>query len=144
MENMITKPKILLDTNILIYLSYTESKFKIKNLDSLFKDNAIFIADRSLLEFYRVYTSSLKQSVDDTINIIDFYQNSPACIVLQATNYSNQLTFKLAQDHQAKSGKIFDLNILAMAIENEINFLYTKNIKDFPETKQLEIIDPTL
>jgi predicted nucleic acid-binding protein len=136
--------KILFDTNILIYLSLENSPVKIKNAKSLITKNKIFISDRSLLEFYRVYTGKLKQSVETTLEIVNYYQNHPNYNILTSTDSSNQLTFEFAGENQAKSGKIFDLNILAIAIENEIDILYTKNIKDFPETKQIEITDPTV
>ena len=138
---MIPKTKILLDTNVLIYLSQAESEYKIKDL-KLLHNSQLFIVDRSLLEFYRVFTGSLKQSIEDTLKVIEFYQDNPNYNILTATKFSNQLTFKLAKENKAKSGKIFDLDILAIAIENEIDIIYTKNVKDFAINTSVKIIDP--
>lgn len=101
------------------------------------------IADRTLLEFFRAYTGPLKQSIEDTLEIVRYYQNSAQFTILTATEHTNQLTFELAEQAEAKSGKIFDLNILAMAIENEIDILLTKNVSDYPQTGLINIVDPT-
>jgi predicted nucleic acid-binding protein len=152
MENMTTETeidyqyttKVLLDTNILIYGWDSSSPFNEamrKFLDSL---GEFYIADRSLLEFYRAYTGPLKQSLDSTMNIIKYYLKSKQCHILSSSPLDTELTFELAENHNARSGKIFDLNILAMAIENDINILYTKNIQDYPQTPLLQLIDPTI
>lgn len=143
MVNMIKK--ILLDTSILVYSWDTSSPFNNSVNKALSKTSSYYIADRSLLEFYRTYTGPLlKQSVAKTLEILNYYRNHKDYTILTSTQFTSDLTFDLANKHQAKSGKIFDLNILAIAIENEMDFLYTKNIKDFPETKQIQMVDPTL
>lgn len=141
-ENMIKK--ILLDTNILIYLSDPTSKYYIENPDKLFGVNLLFISDRSLLEFYRVFTGYLNYSIEDTLQIIQFYQNSNKYSILYSNQEINFQTFELAEIYKAKSGKIFDLDILATAMINKIDIIYTKNIKDFPNNNAVKIADPTI
>jgi len=136
--------KILLDTNILIYLTDFNSPFYLSNPDKIFKNYEIFISDRTLLEFYRVATSYLKYTPQQACDIVNFYINALDYNIVYSDFNSINLTFDMAKEEKAKSGKVFDLNILAVAIENEIDILYTKNIKDYPENKLIQIIDPTL
>ena len=136
---MIKNPKILLDTNILVYASYIDSVFHQQSIELLKQNYNFYIADRSLLEFYRVFTGQLKQSVDATLEIVEFYQNNLNFTILNATNFTNQLSFNLARKYNAVSGKIFDLNILAIAIENEIDYIKTQNTKDFPTNTVIKI-----
>jgi predicted nucleic acid-binding protein len=135
--------KVLPDTNILIYASYAGSPYLEKCQKIFDGRHELFIADRTLLEFFRAYTGPLKQSIEDTLEIVRYYQNSAQFTILTATEHTNQLTFELAEQAEAKSGKIFDLNILAMAIENEIDILLTKNVSDYPQTGLINIVDPT-
>jgi predicted nucleic acid-binding protein len=141
---MTQNTKVLLDTNILIYSTHPTSEFRNNVERTLSNYTSFYIVDRSLLEFYRVYTGPLKQTVAETLSVLNFYQNNPNYTILTSTELSNQLTFELANDYQAKSGKIFDLNILAIALENNIEILYTKNTKDYPENSEIQVIDPTL
>jgi predicted nucleic acid-binding protein len=141
-KNINEKSNILLDTNILIYSSYLDSEFFEICRSLLKKEYNFFITDRSLLEFYRVYTSKLKQGIEETLEIINFFQNNSYYTILNSTSNTNSITFELAKTYKAKSGKIFDLNILAMAIENNIDFLCTKNRKDFPPNPLVKILEP--
>jgi predicted nucleic acid-binding protein len=133
---------VLLDSNILVYASDLASPFNAGIRHALEQDLQFFVADRSLLEFYRVVTGPLKLSVETALANIEYYNSNYT--ILTATDFSNQLTFELASQYQAKSGKIFDLNFLAIALENEIDILYTKNIRDYPENSEIQIIDPTI
>ncbi len=136
--------KLLLDTNILVYSWDTSSKFYKASSKFLKSLDEFYISDRSLLEFYRTYTGPIKASSKDTLEIINYYLDSKKCHILYSDQTSNLITFELAQQNQARSGKIFDLNILATALSNDIDILYTKNTKDYPSSDFIEIIDPTL
>lgn len=132
--------RTLLDTNILVYASDKSSPFHKLAIELLRQDLQFFITDRSLLEFYRVVTGMLKISIQTTVDNINFYKNNPNYTILYGTDFSSQLAFKLAKDNQAISGKIFDLDILAIAIENELDYLFTKNVKDFPNNTSVKIV----
>lgn len=139
---MTQNTKILLDTNILVYASNSDSQFYSICRDLLAKNFDFFITDRSLLEFYRVLTGILKISVDQALELINFYTNNTNYTILMASGDTNRLTFELIKDYQAKSGKVFDLNILAIAVENNIDILCTVNLKNFPKLPQIKILNP--
>jgi predicted nucleic acid-binding protein len=44
---------------------------------------------------------------------------------------------------QPKSGQIWDHLLYVQALENQIEIIYTKNIKHFPKTDFIQVIDPT-
>ncbi len=136
--------KVLLDTNILVYGWDVSNPFNQLISEFFDKLKYFYITDRTLLEFYRVYTGPLKQSPKVTIEIINYFLNLPTCEIIYTNQSDLLLTFDLASLNQAKSGKIFDLNILATVIENDMEILCTKNVKDYPQTEFLEIVDPTL
>ena len=139
---MTQNTKILLDTNILVYASNSDSQFCSICRDLLAKNFDFFITDKSLLEFYRVLTGILKISVDQALELINFYTNNTNYRILMASGDTNRLTFELIKDYQAKSGKVFDLNILAIAVENNIDILCTVNLKNFPKLPQIKILNP--
>jgi predicted nucleic acid-binding protein len=136
--------KVLLDTNILIYAD--NAQYVLSDLcQSIIEESEgkyqICIAQRSLLEYYRVCTSkAVNSKIDEVLNNIEYYSDKFEII------YDDEQTtiamFELAFDHNAKSGKIFDLNILALAISNSIDILITSNVKDFPKFKNLRILTP--
>lgn len=136
--------KVLLDTNILVYAEINDpiwSKICSKLIESD-NENAFYISQRSLLEYFRVCTSNAaKIPVERVIKNIELYIENFE--ILYDNPISTQLMLELALETGAKSGKIFDLNILASALDNEIDVLYTVNIKDFPKVKNLEILLPS-
>lgn len=135
--------KVLLDTNILVYANDTSSIYYEKVREFIRDKSHFYISDRSLLEFYRASTGPMKLSPDFVLQMIDFYRKSEFYTILYSDSQTIDITFDLALSNQARSGKIFDLNILATAIENDIEILYTKNTKEYPETDFLQIVDPT-
>ena len=141
---MTKNTKILLDTNILVYCNDTSSIYYEKTRQFIKSKEHFFISDRTLLEFYRATTGPIKLEPNFVLGLINFYKNSESYTVLYPNYQCTELTFQLAEQYNARSGKIFDLNILATAIANDIDVLYTKNIKDYPETNLIQILDPTL
>jgi predicted nucleic acid-binding protein len=146
MENMI---KVFLDTNILVYAHSTSSPF-FASCNQLIEraesgDIQAFLSQKSLWEFYRVLTSQKYAKVQQmALKTCDYFYESDSLNILYDTPLTTQLTLELAQVYQAYSGKIFDLNLLALALENEVEVLFTKNVKDYPKIGDLQIVDPTI
>jgi predicted nucleic acid-binding protein len=136
--------KILLDTNMLVYMSDSNSPHYISQPEKMLKNAQLYISDRSLLEFYRVLTGYLSFSSEKTLEIIHFYQSNDRFQILYSNEDVSYQTFNLALQYEAKSGKIFDIDLLSTAIVNKIDTIYTKNIKDFPNDTSIKIIDPTI
>jgi predicted nucleic acid-binding protein len=138
--------KILIDTNILLYADNKDSNWSSACntiIEGSLKNNYIklFIPQKVLLEYYRVSTSKVKNLPVETVidNIYFYIENFE---ILYDNIETTEATLELALETNAKSGKIFDLNILASALSNKIDILYTVNIKDFPKPKNLEVLLP--
>jgi predicted nucleic acid-binding protein len=138
--------RILLDTNILIYADNTDSNFS-EICNAIIENNLpnrsveIVIPQKVLIEYYRVSTSkAINLSPQKVIDNIQYYIEN---FEILYDNYDiTQTLFELAMETNAKSGKIFDLNILALAIDNNIDHLITYNIKDFPKAQKLKVMTP--
>lgn len=138
--------KILIDTNILIYADNKDSNWS--NVCNAIIENSLknkeiqlFIPQKVLLEYYRVSTSKVKNLRVETVieNILFYIENFE---ILYDNAKTTEIMFEIALETNAKSGKIFDLNILALALQNKIDILYTVNIKNFPNVKGLKILLP--
>lgn len=120
--------KLLLDTNILIYLS----KKGIKLTDFTRKDDALYISVISLMEA-KGYPFSNKQ--EETI-IDNLCEN---LLKVQLTDKVIEAVIALRKKHKIK---LPDAIILASAIENKLK-LITRNSKDFESAAPLNsVVNP--
>ena len=139
------KTKVLLDTNILIYEDDLDSVF-CAECDALLarQDLDFFVTDKVLIEYCRVMTSNNSKfahiKLEDVLASIQNY--TEAFKVIFTNDDSLALTLELARRYKAKSGKIFDLNILAAAVDQGIDILCTKNTKDYPNHESIKILEP--
>lgn len=106
----------------------------------------LFIAQRSLLEYYRTLSAMRAFSKKEILENCHYFANNSSIILLFDSLESHTLTFDLAKKLNATRGEIFDLNILALATVHQIDILFTKNIKDYPQSSfaKIQIIDPTV
>ncbi len=136
--------KILLDSNILIYAADSSSIFYEKSRLVLDSDQQLFCTYSSLLEFYRVATSKAFQNKETFQNIqsmMHYYRE--ICVILYPTALTDLILSDLIETYKPSSGRIWDLLVLAQAVENNITTIFTKNTKDFPESPGIQISDPT-
>ena len=120
--------KLLLDTNILIYLS----KKEIKLADFTRKDDALYISVISLMEA-KGYPFSNKQ--EETI-IDNLCEN---LLKVHLTDKVIEAVIALRKKHKIK---LPDAIILASAIENKLK-LITRNSKDFESAAPLNsVVNP--
>jgi hypothetical protein len=79
-------------------------------------------------------------NIEDVLNNINYYVQNYT--VVYDNQYSNTILWNLATTYEAKGGKIFDLNILALAVAEGLDSLYTVNITDFPSDTIVSIVQP--
>ena len=142
--------KVLIDTNILIYGFSQESSFYkktrqlLENVDEI-KGIDFYIAEKSLFELVAVLSSKAmleKFEIQEIKEYLEYLTDGGFTILysnLQITSTTWRLFFNLPQ----RKNRIYDLVLAATAIENGIDIIYTKNIKDFESIKEIQIIDPT-
>jgi predicted nucleic acid-binding protein len=137
--------KILLDTNILIYATCKDSQWyaQAKKLIDTHIDNAetLYIAQNSLYEYAHVLKKAYKLSASEIEKRFVFFLDHPYFEILSPSFYTPVLSQEI-MNKEDKKIHMFDVLILAQAIENEIAIIYTKNIKDFPKGHGVRIQDP--
>jgi predicted nucleic acid-binding protein len=136
--------KVVLDTNILVYSINSADKLHVKTLslmESLVDQNVeILIPDKALFEFGRVLSSKAFSKIvssQQSFEIWNSFAFNPAFKIIYFSNSTLKILKKLMAKYSTKH--IFDLVILAMAMENKADILYTQNTKDFPRTEDIKI-----
>jgi predicted nucleic acid-binding protein len=139
----------LLDTNILIYAYNQDSElyeqaFSILNT-ALNKDTRAFIADKSLYEFFAIITDPKRVEkpveVAEAIDVINFLRESNIKIIV-TTHKTLEILTNLLKKYNLKKQKIFDAVLAALAIENKIEAILTRNDKDFNMINEITAINP--
>lgn len=139
----------LIDTNILVYAYNEDVDFHEEALrileNALNKNIDAAIADKNLFEFFAVITDKRRienpVSTNEAIEIIDFLVNSNIKIV-----YSSPFTFlktlELTNKYKIRKQDIFDINLVALMIQNKIGIIITANDKHFKKIKEINVLNP--
>jgi len=139
----------LLDTNILIYAYNQDSELHAQAINilrtALDKETRAFIADKSLYEFFAIITDPRRVEkpveVAEAIDVINFLRESNIKIIL-TTHKTLEILTNLLEKYSLKKQKIFDAVLAALAIENKIETILTRNDKDFTMIKEISAINP--
>ncbi len=142
--------KVLLDTNLLVYLYFKKSS-KSKILKDLIyrlkKGNVILIlTEQSLLEFYSVITDSKRVEKPVSPQIaqkeINKYYQSDFFVIIHPLTTTFEIFLDIIAGREVKRGKIFDFYLAATALSNKIRTIYTEDEKDFRDIKGLKTVNP--
>lgn len=94
-------------------------------------------------ECFRILTEKVKNPISSSEfwRIFDYYQKIGVPII-----YPIKETFLIVKNltvkYQLKGVRIFDGQIVALAIENKLKVIYSNNRKDFSQYQEIEVIDP--
>jgi hypothetical protein len=143
---------ILLDTNVLIYASDINSSFHIASKSIRDKgirgEVLLCITPQVLLEFFAVVTSQKR-----TANPIESFQALDEIEkYLKAdkitTIYPNENTFlkliELERKYCVKGQEIFDLQLIATMLSNNVKTIYTFNTDHFSKIDEIESLTPPI
>jgi len=132
----------LLDTNILVYAVNTNSEFYKKSQD-LVRLHKFFTTSQNIIETYRVITSIDFYNPQTKSQAKKYLQTiSQLHEVLYPTQETTEQLFDLLGKHKINSYQIFDANLVAIMIENNIDTIITNNEKDFKKFKSIKIENP--
>ena len=139
----------LIDTNIIIYAYNQDSELHKQALsilhDAVNNEMSAFIADKSLYEFYAIITDQKRVekpvTTTEAIEVMNFIKSSNIKIILLTLNSIDILT-GLLEYYNIKKQRIFDIVLAAMAIDNNIETILTRNDKDFAMIKEINAINP--
>ncbi len=145
--------KVLIDTNILIYAFIKNSPFYLKCreiLEKLAEDEKIevCVAEKSIFEMIAVLSSAAltpqKLNSREIEDYIFYFIQSESFNILYSNQQTTNTTLKLFFNLEARKNRVYDLVLAAIAIEHDIDTIYTKNVKDFESIKGIKVIDPTI
>ena len=134
---MPTKTKIIVDTNILIYAYDANSLFHQKAVAFL-SDSSwdFYVATKNITEFFAV----LSKQGEPFPKVFEFYQSISQNAVLLFPDQNSLTVFEnLLQKYQPKGNRIFDLEIVSVAMANSVAEIVTVNIKDFTGMSEISV-----
>jgi predicted nucleic acid-binding protein len=143
------KNTYLIDTNIIVYAFNVDSKYHEKSLkiieDSLNGIIDASIAEKTLYEFFAVVTDERRVefplSINEAKKIINVVLSSKIKI-LYSNNKSLNKSLDIAEKYLIKKQDIFDLVLVGIMIENEIENIITVNDKHFKIIDEINVINP--
>ncbi len=137
--------KVFIDTNILIYATDKGSEFyqnALEKLNKLFLEgNTLFISGQVIREYVKVTSEIGKLSLKEIIENINFFQNHFAVLFENETTIL--LLKNLVMKYKIKGRNVFDCNITATMMSNNIKHILTHNVKDFSIYNEI-IVTPLL
>ena len=126
---MPTKTKLLLDTNLLVYVFDQTSPFHLR-ATAVLNDPSVelFLTTKSISEYFAV-CSKQKAPLDD---VLIFYRSfcKNATILFPETK-SLRIFETLLRKYQPIGNRVFDLEIAAVGLANGVSDIATFNQKDF-------------
>lgn len=147
---MKTDELILLDTNILVYGHQEESEFHGRSRSILqqgFEGKApLCVCPQVLIEFYATITN-LKRVTNpappqEAIGEIEKYLQSRCIQKIYAGENAWEYTSSLLKRYTPKGMKVFDLQLVATMLANNVHRIYTFNRDDFLRFTEVDVLTP--
>lgn len=140
----------LVDTNILVYSRYNDTEHHNASyalLERAQRDDAkLCVAAQCLIEFYRVVTDARRVSVPrepaEALEAIDRLLGLPGLTLLPTPADLPQLWTQLARRYPSKGADIFDVQLLATMLANDVTRIYTFNRTDFERFSEIRVYVP--
>ena len=149
MPMLIESDRVCVDTNILIYSTFSDFDEQ-KHHDSLdvltaliSSENKLYVSNQILREFFAIATNDRifnkpLSPMDASKKIIEFYSNFSLIYELDSTM---EILVHLISKYEITKQKIHDFNIMAVMLDNQINHILTYNVKDFTGIEGINVLD---
>jgi len=134
---MPTKTKILVDTNVLLYAYDSTSAFY-QPAEAFLSDPGwdFYVSTKNISEFFGVLS---KQGAPFP-KAFQFYQSMLRNATVLFPDPASLAVFeKLLQKYQPKGNRVFDLEIVSIAVANQVSEIATVNIKDFAGVSEITV-----
>jgi len=133
---------VLIDTNILIYAIYADSRFHNSALKLLLDPTLnLFTTSKNLSEFLVVLTRNKEIELSTT----ECFELLNSLLTDITILYPNPTTFKIFQDLISKYNPrglwIHDVEIASIGLAYGISTIATNNIADFKRIAEIEVIE---
>lgn len=133
------KDKVFLDTNIIIYLYFSDEIEKANSIKALLEyDYQFIISTQVINEFVNVMSKKKKVSFEKITEAVSELNKAFDVSVVSIETINIALSIAKKNNYS-----FFDCLIIASALENECNRLYTEDMHNKQRIdKSLEIINP--
>ncbi|HAV10257.1 MAG TPA: hypothetical protein DCX22_01375 [Dehalococcoidia bacterium] len=140
---------VFLDTNLLIYAINEDSPWHSAAVALIDKINTgevqACLSPQVLAEFYATVTNSKKVkhalTADEAVATVDGYIDSDI-LKLYPGEGTMKHTYEIAQRYRTKGLDIYDAQIVALMLENDVTTIYTANLSDFKRFKDIVAVNP--
>ena len=147
---MITSKVSLVDTNVLVYAADESSPFFERSRKLLERGLAgeidLCISPQNLCEFFAIVTDPKRvknvRPQGEALAEIKKYLRSQRIIKIYPGPAIREAMIDLLERHQVKRQQIFDLQLVATMISNQVKHLYTFNREDFEKFTEIEVEEP--
>ena len=133
--------KLILDTNVLIYGMDAQSKFHASAISVLTNpDYSLFLPVKVVSEFFAV-CSKLNIPTADALRFYKEAQKNAEIIFPDPVSLT--CLEQLIQKYQPRGNLVFDLEIVSIALANQITLIATANLTDFKHISEITLIPIT-
>lgn len=134
---MPTKTDIFLDTNVLLYALDKGSPYHTSASSLLKNPNLNFFVTTKVISEYFAVCSKLGVLLSDAFVL--YRSVSQNAKILFPGNSSLAIFEQLLQKYQPKGNRVFDLEIVSVAVANQIPEIATVNLKDFSGITEITV-----
>ncbi len=130
--------KVIVDTNVLIYGLDPHSGFHTSSVE-LLRDisNTLFIPTKVVSEYFAVCS---KLGIDDSI-IWNFYEEIKQYTTILFPDQNSLIHFEiLVKKYKPRGNRVFDIEIVSVALANNLTHVATANISDFQRISEIQLI----
>ncbi|MBM4305217.1 MAG: PIN domain-containing protein [Deltaproteobacteria bacterium] len=147
---MITSETALLDTNVIVYAADEDSPFHGASFSlrerGLAENVSLCICPQVLNEFFAIVTDPRRvrnpiSQREALLEMEKYYQAESILKIYPGPDIIQRILDLLARYDVSKQ-EIFDLQLIATMLSNNVTRLYTYNHSDFTKFKEIEILIP--
>jgi len=145
---IISNQTCFVDTNVMVYAADTNSPFHVacrQLIKQGIKDEvSLCVSPQVLFEFLAVITSPKRVvkplKLDKAINEINKYLGYKNIKKIYPKNDVIKKTLELCKKYNIKGQEIFDVQIIATMLSNNVTTIYTYDKNHFERFKEIEIL----
>lgn len=143
-------PMGLVDTNVLVYRADRSSPFHSASVTLIDRglrgEIPLCLSPQNLMEFYAVVTSSKRVTnpispADARDEIEKYLQSTNLHQIYQTASLLPKL-LELIRKYPPQRQQIFDLQLVATMLINQVTLIYTFNVKHFSSYQEIQVQTP--
>ena len=146
---MLAEPAMV-DTNVLVYALFADAEHHTaanQLLERAQKGELILcLAPQVLAELYAVITNSRRVTSPlepgEAIESIEMFLAMPGIKLLPVPVHVVKRWLALLRQTPVRGGEVFDLQLIAFMLGNDLRTVYTFNVSDFERFKQINVLMP--